>query len=98
MTGVVAVLHDVSRLRQLEEVRRQFVANVSHELRTPLSIFQGYLETLLETPGLSPEEVANCLRDHEPSIPAGSRRCWMICSSSPGWNPARMRSTWSRWN
>lgn len=62
VTGVVAVLHDVSRLRQLEEVRRQFVANVSHELRTPLSIFHGYLETLLETPGLSPEQIENCLR------------------------------------
>lgn len=62
VTGVVAVLHDVSRLRQLEEVRRQFVANVSHELRTPLSIFQGYLETLMDSPRLPKEAVANCLR------------------------------------
>jgi two-component system phosphate regulon sensor histidine kinase PhoR len=53
VTGVVAVLHDVSRVKQLEEVRRQFVANVSHELRTPLSIFHGYLETLIETKDIS---------------------------------------------
>ncbi|HEX4084885.1 MAG TPA: ATP-binding protein, partial [Chthoniobacteraceae bacterium] len=61
-TGVVAVLHDVSRVKQLEEVRRQFVANVSHELRTPLSIFHGYLETLQETKDLTEEETAGYLR------------------------------------
>jgi two-component system phosphate regulon sensor histidine kinase PhoR len=62
VTGVVAVLHDVSRVKQLEDVRRQFVANVSHELRTPLSIFHGYLETLMETRNLSAEEAAGYLR------------------------------------
>lgn len=46
--GAIAVFHDVSRLKALEGVRRDFVANVSHELRTPLSIIHGYLETLLE--------------------------------------------------
>ena len=54
--GVVMIFRDISRLKQLEEVRREFVANVSHELRTPLSIFQGYLETLIDSPGLSPED------------------------------------------
>jgi two-component system phosphate regulon sensor histidine kinase PhoR len=48
--GAVLVFHDISRLRQLEEIRRQFVSNVSHELRTPLSIFQGYLENLVDNP------------------------------------------------
>ena len=62
VTGVVAVLHDVSRVKQLEEVRRQFVANVSHELRTPLSIFHGYLETLLETTDLPREEQETYLK------------------------------------
>jgi two-component system phosphate regulon sensor histidine kinase PhoR len=62
VTGVVAVLHDVSRVKQLEEVRRQFVANVSHELRTPLSIFHGYLETLMESKDLSSEETSGYLR------------------------------------
>lgn len=46
--GFLLVLHDVTRLRELESVRREFVANVSHEFRTPLSIINGYLETLEE--------------------------------------------------
>lgn len=46
--GAIVIFHDVTRLRALESVRRDFVANVSHELRTPLAIVNGYLETLLE--------------------------------------------------
>jgi two-component system phosphate regulon sensor histidine kinase PhoR len=46
--AVVAVFHDVSRLRELENLRRDFVANVSHELRTPLAAIKGYVETLRE--------------------------------------------------
>lgn len=46
-SGVVMVLHDLTELRRLEQVRTEFVANVSHELRTPLTAIQGYLETLL---------------------------------------------------
>jgi two-component system phosphate regulon sensor histidine kinase PhoR len=45
--GVVMVLHDLTALRRLEQIRTEFVANVSHELRTPLTAMQGYLETLL---------------------------------------------------
>jgi two-component system, OmpR family, phosphate regulon sensor histidine kinase PhoR len=45
--GVVLVLHDVTTLRRLETVRRDFVANVSHELRTPISIVSANAETLL---------------------------------------------------
>jgi two-component system phosphate regulon sensor histidine kinase PhoR len=45
--GVVMVLHDLTALRRLEQIRTEFVANVSHELRTPLTAIQGYLETLL---------------------------------------------------
>jgi two-component system phosphate regulon sensor histidine kinase PhoR len=44
--SVVAVFHDVSRVRELEGLRRDFVANVSHELRTPLAAIKGYVETL----------------------------------------------------
>jgi two-component system phosphate regulon sensor histidine kinase PhoR len=44
--GVVIVLHDVTDLRRLERVRRDFVANVSHELKTPLTSVKGYIETL----------------------------------------------------
>ena len=43
----LVVIHDVSQLRKLEQIRADFVANVSHELRTPLTSIQGYAETLL---------------------------------------------------
>jgi len=65
--GVVAILRDVSRLRQLEDVRREFVANVSHELRTPLSIFHGFVENLLDDPKMSmsgQREIFQILRKH----------------------------------
>jgi len=47
-TGAVVVFEDITELRQLERVRRDFVANVSHELKTPLTSIRGYVETLLE--------------------------------------------------
>jgi len=46
--GAIAVFHDISKLKRLERIRRDFVANVSHELRTPLTSIKGYAETLLE--------------------------------------------------
>jgi len=45
--GAVLVLHDLTEVRRLEAVRRDFVANVSHELKTPLTSISGYAETLL---------------------------------------------------
>ena len=45
--GAVMVLHDITELRRLERVRRDFVANVSHEFKTPLTAIQGFAETLL---------------------------------------------------
>lgn len=45
--GVILVLHDITDLRRLENLRREFVANVSHELKTPLASIQAYSETLL---------------------------------------------------
>lgn len=54
MTGVVMVVRDISKENQLENMRRDFVANVSHELRTPLTLIQGYAEALGE--GLAVDE------------------------------------------
>ncbi len=50
--GCVLVLHDVTELRRLEQVRAEFIENVSHELRTPLAAIVGYLETLVDEPSL----------------------------------------------
>mgnify|MGYP000954987844 CR=1 FL=1 len=46
--GAILVFHDLTRLKQLENTRKEFVANVSHELRTPLSMIKGYVETLVD--------------------------------------------------
>jgi two-component system phosphate regulon sensor histidine kinase PhoR len=46
--GAVLVLHDISDLRRLEQVRREFVANVSHELKTPLAVIRACADTLLD--------------------------------------------------
>ena len=54
--STLLVLHDVTRLKRLEVVRRDFVANVSHELRTPLTIIKGFAETLVEDNATLPLE------------------------------------------
>ncbi|MBN2216531.1 MAG: PAS domain-containing protein [Pirellulales bacterium] len=46
--GALVILRDVTQLRRLENVRRDFVANVSHELRTPITSIKGFVETLLD--------------------------------------------------
>lgn len=48
--GAVLVLHDITELRKLDRIRRDFVANVSHELRTPLTAVRGYVEALMDAP------------------------------------------------
>jgi len=48
LSGVVSVFHDLTEIRKLEEVRRDFIANLSHELKTPLTAIRGFSETLLE--------------------------------------------------
>ncbi|MBW2040329.1 MAG: HAMP domain-containing protein [Deltaproteobacteria bacterium] len=46
--GALVVLSDITRLRHLEDIRREFVANVSHELKTPITSIKGFVETLRE--------------------------------------------------
>jgi len=59
--GVVLVLHDVTELRRLETIRRDFVANVSHELRTPVSIIRANTETLLDGAAKDPDRAQRFL-------------------------------------
>jgi len=47
-SGVVLTFHNITRLKKLEEVRKDFVANVSHEIKTPITAIKGFAETLLE--------------------------------------------------
>ena len=63
--GAFLVFHDHTRLRQLEDTRREFVANVSHELRTPLSLIKGFLETLLGGAKDNPEVATRFLQKIE---------------------------------
>jgi len=60
--GAVFVLHDLTKLKQLENTRREFVANVSHELRTPLSLIKGFVETLLDGAADDREQAERFLR------------------------------------
>ncbi|MBY0399309.1 HAMP domain-containing protein [Myxococcota bacterium] len=55
--GTLAVFHDVTEIRRVDRVRRDFIANASHELRTPLTSIQGYAESLASGP-MTPAEVA----------------------------------------
>jgi two-component system phosphate regulon sensor histidine kinase PhoR len=61
ITGALVLFHDVTELKKMDQIRRDFVANVSHELRTPLSILRGYIETLLDSPETSREELSRIL-------------------------------------
>ena len=54
--GTLLVINDVTRLRHLENVRKDFVANVSHEIKTPLTAIKGFVETLQQGTGQSREE------------------------------------------
>ncbi|HWR92348.1 MAG TPA: ATP-binding protein [Desulfobacterales bacterium] len=59
--GMLIVFSDVTRLRRLEDVRRDFVANVSHEIKTPLTAIKGFVETLHQNIVETPEEAERFL-------------------------------------
>jgi two-component system phosphate regulon sensor histidine kinase PhoR len=63
--GAILVFHDLTRVKQLESTRQEFVANVSHELRTPLSLIKGFVETLLDGAKNDPELLTRFLRTIE---------------------------------
>jgi two-component system, OmpR family, phosphate regulon sensor histidine kinase PhoR len=60
--GAIFVFHDLTRLKQLENTRKEFVGNVSHELRTPLSLIKGFVETLLDGAKEEPERATRYLK------------------------------------
>src|SRR5207247_9766996 len=62
ITGALVLFHDITELKRIDQIRRDFVANVSHELRTPLWILRGYIETLLDNPKIPGEELARILQ------------------------------------
>jgi two-component system, OmpR family, phosphate regulon sensor histidine kinase PhoR len=66
--GTILVFHDLTRLKQLERTREEFVANVSHELRTPLSHIKGYVETLLDGARNDPEVAERFLKIIERNV------------------------------
>jgi two-component system phosphate regulon sensor histidine kinase PhoR len=92
--GAVFVLHDLTDLRRLEAVRRDFVANVSHELKTPLTSIAGYVETVLASP---PEEAEQ--RRFLEVVLANARRMQRLVDDlldlarleSGAWQPQRAR-------
>ncbi len=59
--GVLLVLRDITRMRKLENVRKEFAMNVSHELRTPLTSIKGFVETILEKSIKNPLETKRFL-------------------------------------
>ncbi len=89
--GALLVLHDVTELRRLETVRRDFVANVSHELKTPLTSISGYAETLAQD-AADPETARKFLQ----VILANARRMQRLVDGlldlsrieSGGWRPS----------
>jgi two-component system phosphate regulon sensor histidine kinase PhoR len=60
--GAVIVLNDITRIRRLETLRSDFVANVSHELKTPITSIKGFVETLLENRSDDPGETQRFLQ------------------------------------
>ena len=59
--GSLVVMHNLTRINQLENIRQDFVANVSHELKTPITAIRGYVETLLDGAMNEAEEAKNFL-------------------------------------
>ena len=60
--GQLLVFHEITRLKELENVRSEFVGNVSHELRTPLSLIKGFTETLLDGALKDPQQATRFLQ------------------------------------
>ena len=70
---VLMVARDVTRLHQLEQIRRDFVANISHELKTPLTVMNGYLENIIDDEALANGPYARALNQMQQQATRMSR-------------------------
>ncbi len=66
--GTLVIFHDITRIRRLEKMHKDFAANVSHELKTPLTTIKGFIETLQEMPDSSPEDRSGFLKILEKNV------------------------------
>jgi two-component system phosphate regulon sensor histidine kinase PhoR len=66
--GTLIILHDITRIRRLEKMHKDFAANVSHELKTPLTTIKGFIETLQSMPDGTPEDRAGFLKILEKNV------------------------------
>jgi two-component system phosphate regulon sensor histidine kinase PhoR len=66
--GTLIIFHDITRIRRLEKMHKDFAANVSHELKTPLTTLKGFIETLQEMPDSSSEDRSGFLKILEKNV------------------------------
>jgi two-component system phosphate regulon sensor histidine kinase PhoR len=66
--GTLIILHDITRIRRLEKMHKDFAANVSHELKTPLTTLKGFIETLQAMPDSTPEDRSGFLKILEKNV------------------------------
>ena len=81
--GILVVMNDVTELRRLENLRRDFVANVSHEIKTPLTAIKGFVETLEHGAAEEPEEARRFLGIINRHVDRLSKTC-SSCPASSG--------------
>ena len=60
-SGIVVIIRDMTNEHNLDQMKKDFIANVSHELRTPISLLQGYTESIVDGIVTEPEEIRDSL-------------------------------------
>ncbi|MEJ7353785.1 histidine kinase dimerization/phospho-acceptor domain-containing protein, partial [Staphylococcus epidermidis] len=60
-SGIVAIIRDMTNEHNLDQMKKDFIANVSHELRTPIALLQGYTESIVDGVVTEPDEIHESL-------------------------------------